>query len=199
MHQNRSLSTLLTQFDHFQKRVFGRLISWHLLRCCPRVVKAPFLKANLKAVSKSGQMVLKELKGTYFDAYIWQTMWKHAKKSMEELKLPDSVFLQGDGRSSGLKTLKTAKTMKTKTPGSQNFQILWPTQGGTMWKGMARAFRKCVTYGGRVVLIHSYEPSKSVQISIIFSVERRCQKKITLVQFWDLRSVTNRSFGQWGC
>ena len=27
MHQNRSLSTLLTQFDHFQKRVFGRLIS----------------------------------------------------------------------------------------------------------------------------------------------------------------------------
>ena len=34
MHQNRSLSTLLTEFDHFQKRVFGRLISWHLLRWC---------------------------------------------------------------------------------------------------------------------------------------------------------------------
>ena len=34
MHQNRSISTLLTPFDHFQKRVFGRLISWHLLRCC---------------------------------------------------------------------------------------------------------------------------------------------------------------------
>ena len=150
-------------------------------------------------VFESGQIVLKELKGTYFDAYLWQTMWNHAKKSMEELKLPDSVFLQGDGRSSGLKTLKTAKTMKTKTPVSQNFQILWPTQGGTMWKGMARAFRKCVTYGGGVVLIHSYKPSKSVQISINFSVERRRHKKITLVQFWDLRSVTNRSSAQWGC
>jgi len=46
------------------------------------------------------------------------------KKPMEELQLPDSLFLQGDGRSSGLKTLKTAKNMKTKSPGSQNFQIL---------------------------------------------------------------------------
>ena len=57
-------------------------------------------------VFESGQMVLKELKGTYFDAYLWQTMWNHAKKSMEELKLPDLVFLQGDGRSSVLETLE---------------------------------------------------------------------------------------------
>ena len=126
-------------------------------------------------------------------------MWNHAKKSMEELKLPYSMFLQGDGRSSVLKTLKTAKTRETKTPVSQIFQILWPTQGGTMWKGMARAFRKCVTYGGGVVLIHSYRPSKSVQISINFSVDRRCPQKITLVQFWKLCSVTNRSSSQWGC
>ena len=41
---------------------------------------------------------------------------------MEELKLPDSVFLQGDGRSSVLKMLKTTKTRKTKTPVSQIFQ-----------------------------------------------------------------------------
>ena len=41
MHQNRSLSTLLTPFDHFQKRVFGRLISWHLLRCCHKNIWAP--------------------------------------------------------------------------------------------------------------------------------------------------------------
>ena len=52
-----------------------------------------------------------------------------------------------------------------------------------MSKGMARAFRKCVTYGGGVVLIHSYRPSKSVQISINFSVDRRRPKKITLGQF----------------
>jgi len=68
-----------------------------------------------------------------------------------------------------------------------------------MWKGMARAFRKCVTYGGGVVLIHSYRPSKSVQISINFSVERRRHKKITLVQFWEFWSETNRISGQLGC
>ena len=39
MHQKMSLSTLLTTFDHFQKRVFGRLISWHLLRCRPRYTR----------------------------------------------------------------------------------------------------------------------------------------------------------------
>ena len=44
-------------------------------------------------------------------------------KSMEELKLPDSVFLQGDGRSSVLKTLKTTKTKETKMPVSQIFPI----------------------------------------------------------------------------
>ena len=148
---------------------------------------------------ESGQMVLKELKGTFFDAYLWQTMWNNAKKSMEELKLPDPVFLQGDGRRSVLKTLKTTKSRKTKTPVSQIFQVLWPTQGGTMLKGMARAFRKCETYGGGVVLIHSYRPSKLVQISIIFSVDRRCPQKITLVQFWDFWSETNRSSAQWGC
>ena len=44
--------------------------------------------------SESGQMVLKKVKWTYFDAYLWQTMWNHAKKSMEGSKLSDLVFLQ---------------------------------------------------------------------------------------------------------
>ena len=44
--------------------------------------------------SESGQMVLKKVKLTYFDAYLWQTMWNHAKKSMEGSKLSDLVFLQ---------------------------------------------------------------------------------------------------------
>ena len=30
--------------------------------------------------SQSGQIVLKKVKLTYFDAYLWQTMWNHAKK-----------------------------------------------------------------------------------------------------------------------
>ena len=29
--------------------------------------------------SQSGQIVLKKVKLTYFDAYLWQTMWNHAK------------------------------------------------------------------------------------------------------------------------
>ena len=29
--------------------------------------------------SESGQIVLKKVKWTYFDAYLWQTMWNHAK------------------------------------------------------------------------------------------------------------------------
>ena len=44
--------------------------------------------------SESGQIVLKKVKWTYFDAYIWQTMWNHAKKSMKGSKLSDSVFSQ---------------------------------------------------------------------------------------------------------
>ena len=44
--------------------------------------------------SESGQMVLKKVKLTYFDTYLWQTMWNHAKKSLEESKHSDSVFLQ---------------------------------------------------------------------------------------------------------
>ena len=95
--------------------------------------------------SESGQMVLKKVKLTYFDAYLWQTMWNHAKKSIVGFKLSESVFSQWDARSS---LLKSMKTRQTKTPVSHFFQILWPIQDGTMSKSMPRAFRKCVTYGG---------------------------------------------------
>ena len=44
--------------------------------------------------SESGQMLLEKVKWTFFDAYLWQTMWNHAKKSMEGSKLSDLVFLQ---------------------------------------------------------------------------------------------------------
>ena len=45
--------------------------------------------------SESGQMVLKKVKWTYFDAYLCQTMWNHAKKTMKKLKRPNWLFLQG--------------------------------------------------------------------------------------------------------
>ena len=44
--------------------------------------------------SESGQMLLEKVNWTFFDAYLWQTMWNHAKKSMEGSKLSDLVFLQ---------------------------------------------------------------------------------------------------------
>ena len=56
--------------------------------------------------SESAKIVLKQVKWTFFYAYLWQTMWNHAKKSMEGSKLSDSVFLQWDARSSVLKTPK---------------------------------------------------------------------------------------------
>ncbi len=54
--------------------------------------------------SESGQMVLKKVKWTYFDAYLCQTMWNNAKKSMKRLKRPNSLFLQGEVSSAVLKT-----------------------------------------------------------------------------------------------
>ena len=59
--------------------------------------------------SESGQMVFKQVKLTYFDAYLWQTMWNHAKKSMEESKHSDSVFLQWDCAENAKKTQKLEK------------------------------------------------------------------------------------------
>ena len=60
--------------------------------------------------SESGQMVLKKVKWTYFDAYLCQTMWNHAKKSMKQVKQLNSLFLQGEVSSAVLKTWKTGET-----------------------------------------------------------------------------------------
>ena len=54
----------------------------------------PFIWVREMDESESGQMVLEKVKGTFFDAYLWQTMWNHAKKSVEGSKLSDLVFLQ---------------------------------------------------------------------------------------------------------
>ena len=43
---------------------------------------------------------LRESEMNPFWCILWQTMWNHAKKSMEEAKLSDSVFFQWDVRSS---------------------------------------------------------------------------------------------------
>ena len=46
--------------------------------------------------SESGQMVLKKVKWTYFDAYLCQTMWNIAKKINEKAQTAKfTVFARG--------------------------------------------------------------------------------------------------------
>ena len=110
-------------------------------------------------------------------------MWKYAKNSMKVLKRPNSVFLQGDVRSSVLKTQKTRKTRETKTWIAQNFLIVWPIQGCTMSKSMPRAFRKCGTFRYLKVFNQSYWLSKSGQIWRKKFSEWRRHKKKTRLQY----------------
>ena len=60
--------------------------------------------------------------------------------------------------------LKTPETRETKTRITQNFELVWPIQGRTMWKLTSWGFRKCGSFGDLEVLNHSYRLSKSGQI-----------------------------------
>ena len=119
-------------------------------------------------------MVLKKVKWTYFDAYLCQTMWNNAKKSMKRLKRPNSLFLQGEVSSA---VLKTWKTRETKTRITQNFQILNHIQGTTIGKLTSWGFRKCGSFCPGEFLKRSYWLSKSSNFSIFFKSKMRCQKK----------------------
>ena len=121
--------------------------------------------------SESGQMVLKKVKWTYFDAYLCQTMWNNAKKSMKRLKRPNSLFLQGEVSSA---VLKTWKTRETKTRITQNFQILNHIQGTTIGKLTSWGFRKCGSFCSGEFLKRRYWLSKSSNFSIFFKSKMRC-------------------------
>ena len=60
--------------------------------------------------------------------------------------------------------LKTPETRETKTRITQNFELVWPIQGRTMWKLTSWGFRKCGSFRDLEVLNHSYRLSKSGQI-----------------------------------
>ena len=90
----------------------GQVLKWMGQSC-----SIPFLSYDMKSdegsnwvrqgdESESAKIGLKQVKWTFIYAYLWQTMWNHAKKSMEGSKRSDSVFLQWDARSSVLKTPK---------------------------------------------------------------------------------------------
>ena len=142
-------------------------------------------------VRESGQMVLKKVKWTYFDAYLCQTMWNDAKKSMKRLKRPNSLFLQGEVSSA---VLKTWKTRETKTRITQNFQILYHIQGTTIEKLTSWGFRKCGSFCPGEFLKRRYWLSKSSNFSIFFKAKCGVKKK-TRSQFWFFRPETNSRSG----
>ena len=54
-----------------------------------KVSDQPIIWVREMDESESGQMVLEKVKWTFFDAYLWQTMWNHAKKLIEGSNLSD--------------------------------------------------------------------------------------------------------------
>ena len=96
------------------------------------------------------------------------------KNSMEKLKRPNSLFLQGEVSSA---VLKTWKTRETKTRITQNFQILNHIQGTTIGKLTSWGFRKCGSFCPGEFLKRSYWLSKSSNFSIFFESKMRRHKK----------------------
>ena len=73
-------------------------------------------------------------------------------------------FYNGRSLTDRSSLLKTWKTRETKTWITQNFELVWPIQGRTMWKSTSRGFQKCGSFRDFEVLNHSYRLSKSGQI-----------------------------------
>ena len=51
-----------------------------------KVSDQPILSVREMDENESGQMVMEKVKWTYFDAYLWHTIWNHAKKKSMEVK-----------------------------------------------------------------------------------------------------------------
>ena len=69
--------------------------------------------------------------------------------------------------------LKTMKTRQTKTYITQNFELVWPIQGRTMWKLTSWGFQKCGTFRVLKVLNQSYWLLKSGEISKKIGVTKK--------------------------
>ena len=87
-----------------------------------------------------------------------QNQWKG-------LNFQIQCFYNGRSLTDRSSLLKTRKTRETKTWITQNFELVWPIQGRTMWKLTSWGFRKCGSFQDLEVLNQSYWLSKSSQIS----------------------------------
>ena len=107
-------------------------------------------------------------------------------------------FYNGRSLTDRSSLLKTWKTRETKTWITQNFELVWPIQGRTMWKLTSWRFQKCGSFWWLKVLNQSYWLSKSSENWRKNSKEMRCHKKKTRPQFSILRSVTESVWAQYG-
>ena len=64
--------------------------------------------------SESAKIVLKQVKWTYFDAYLWQTMWNHAKNQWKGPNFQIQCFYNGPSGALCWKRQKTQKLEKLK-------------------------------------------------------------------------------------
>ena len=96
-------------------------------------------------VRKSGsQLVFQKVKWAYTDVYLWQTMWKHAKKINGKAQMSNfSVFTRGYRWRQELFHENGCFLEKLK-------RVL------PMWKSTSSAFRICMTHGALDDLSHSY-------------------------------------------
>ena len=88
---------------------------------------------------------------------IQKIQWKGSNSQLQ-------CFYNGRSLTDRSSLLKTRKTRETKTWITQNFELVWPIQGRTMWKSTSRGFQKCGSFRDLEVLNHSYRLSKSGQI-----------------------------------
>ena len=88
---------------------------------------------------------------------IQKIQWKGSNSQLQ-------CFYNGRSLTDRSSLLKMKKTRETKTWITQNFELVWPIQGRTMWKSTSRGFQKCGSFRDFEVLNHSYRLSKSGQI-----------------------------------
>ena len=147
-----------SQFNHSYES--GKWIKVKVAKCCWKKWNGPFL---MHIYDKQCEIMQKnQWKGPNFQIQCFYN----------ERSLTDRSSL-----------LKTRKTRETKTWITQNFELVWPIQGRTIWKSTSSAFRICVTHGGGNDFSPSYGPPKLTQISIFSKAEMCRWKKKTRPQF----------------
>ena len=151
-----------SQFNHSYES--GKWIKVKVAKCCWKKWNGPFL---MHIYDKQCEIMQKnQWKGPNFQIQCFYN----------ERSLTDRSSL-----------LKTPKTRKIKTHLTQNFELVWPIQGRTMWKLTSWGFQKCDSFRDLEILKQSYGPPKSTQISVLKKAEMVRWKKKTRPQFSKFR------------